>query len=182
MMEKYALINAIRAMLSNPAKSLSVRETAKKAGISLASARTSLDYMQKKGIITLKAIGKTHQYKANLESPLCRQWKVLFNLDKLADSGIVEEITGKIPQVHSILLYGSSAKGTNDEKSDFDIIIIAQNQPKTILDFSRKLGKEANISVFSIADWKKKALQNKVFYENVIYDSIVLYGERPVIL
>ncbi len=182
MLEKYALIKAIRFVLSKPMKSFSVRDLAKEAGLSPGAARVSLDYMRNKGIASLKTIGKTYQYKANLESPLCRQWKILFNLDKITDSKILEEITKKIPHVNSVLLYGSFSKGTNDEKSDIDLLVVAHQKTKTDLEFSNKMAKEVNLSILSLDDWKNKAVKDKVFYENVIYDSIVLFGERPVVL
>lgn len=182
MLGKYALVKAIQAVIIDPSKSFSIRGLAREASLSPGAARLSLDYMHKRGIVLLKIIGKTYQYKADLESPLCRQWKILFNLDKIIVSKIVEEALKKIPQINSILLYGSFAKGTNGKKSDIDLLIIAGKKSKTDLGFVNKLEKEANISIISLADWKKKALQNKVFYENVIFDSIVLFGERPVVL
>lgn len=182
MMEKYALIKAIQAVLADPSKSFSVRGLARESSISPGASRVSLDYMNEKGIVLLKIVGKTYQYKANLDSALCRQWKILFNLDKITESKIVEECLKKIPQINSILLYGSYAKGTNDKKSDIDLLMIAGKKPKTDLGFLNKLGREVNISIVSLSDWKKKALQDKVFYENVVFDSIILFGERPVVL
>ncbi|MFH0955589.1 MAG: nucleotidyltransferase domain-containing protein [Candidatus Micrarchaeota archaeon] len=182
MLEKYALITAIHIITDSPNTSFSVRGLAAKTGLSPGAARTSLDYMKEKGIVSLKIAGNTYQYKANLESALCRHWKILFNLDKLADSKITNEITQKIPNVQSVLLYGSWSRGTNDEKSDIDLLVITNASVKTDLGFINKLKKEANVSIFSFSDWKKKAFTDKVFYENVIYDSIVLFGERPVVL
>lgn len=181
MLEKYALIKAIQAMTSCPRKSFSVRGLAVEASLSPGAARTALDYMHKKGIVSLKVIGKTYQYRASLENALCRQWKILFNLDKIVGSKIVEETLKKIPQVYSILLYGSFAKGTNDEKSDIDLLVVSHKRTKTDFGFVSRLGVESNMSLLSLSDWKKKAFEDKVFYENVIYDSIVLFGERPVV-
>ncbi|MFH1544903.1 MAG: nucleotidyltransferase domain-containing protein [archaeon] len=181
MLEKYALIKAIQVLTSSPRTSFSVRGLAKKAALSPGAARISLDYMHKKGIVSLKVIGKTYQYKADLENPLCRQWKTLFNLDKIIDSKLIEQTVKKIPQIISILLYGSFAKGTNDEKSDIDLLVISSQKNKADFDFAKKLGKEVNISIFSLPEWKKKAITDKVFYENVIYDSIALFGEKPVV-
>lgn len=181
MIEKYALIKAIQAVTASPSGSFSVRGLAREAGLSPGSTRASLDYMREKGIVLLKVVGNTYQYRANLENALCRQWKILFNLSKLADSKIIEEAIKKIPQVQSILLYGSFAKGTNSEKSDIDLLIVVHRSHKQDLGFANRLGREANILVVSVSDWKKKALHDRVFYENVIYDSIVLHGERPVV-
>lgn len=181
MLEKYALVKAIKVLTSDPMKSFSVRGLAREAGLSPGAARTALNYMREKGIASLKIIGKTYQYRADLESPLCRQWKILFNLDKISESGIAEQAVKKIPQTLSILLYGSFAKGTNDKKSDIDLLVISRQKSKIDFSFTNNLGKETNISLFSLPDWKKKAVENKVFYENVIYDSIVLFGEKPVV-
>ena len=182
MLEKYALIKSILVVTSNPSKSFSVRDLGREAGLSPGAARTALAYMHGRRIVSLKTVGKTYQYRADLESPLCRQWKILFNLDKIADSKVVEEINKRIPRVYSVLLYGSTAKGTNDEKSDFDLLVVAHQKPKIDLGFANRLRKEVNLSVLSLADWKNKAVKEKVFYENVIFDSVVLFGERPVVL
>ncbi len=181
MLEQYVVVKAIQELTSKPNKAFSVRGLASTAGISPAASRAALEYIKKKGIATFTVIGNTYQYKANLESALCRQWKILFNLDLLADSGLVENLVEKTPNLQSVLLYGSFARGTNDEKSDIDILAIAFKAVK-IDSGSEKIKREINLTVLSSADWKKKALLDRVFYENIIYDSIVLYGERPVIL
>ncbi|MFH1306518.1 MAG: nucleotidyltransferase domain-containing protein [Candidatus Micrarchaeota archaeon] len=182
MLEQYAIVKAIEKLTSLPNRSFSVREFAKFSKISPAMASKALEYMNKGGIATLKKVGKTYQYRANIASPLCRQWKILFNIEKIEKAGIVQNIIQKIPNIHSILLYGSMARGTNDEKSDYDVLVIAHARMKINYDFLGKLPGEANFTLMGIEDWKKKARNDKVFYENVIYDSIVLYGERPVVL
>ncbi|MDD5163147.1 MAG: nucleotidyltransferase domain-containing protein [Candidatus ainarchaeum sp.] len=183
MLEQYTIVKAIQHVISCPGKSFSIRGLAASIKISPGSAREALGFMEKKGIVTLKIIGKTHQYRADLENPLCRQWKVLFNLDFIADSKLVDGLLEKIPSIQTILLYGSFAKGTNDEKSDLDLLVIAHKTSKMDFGFLNKTRKEINISLLSLNEWKKKALQDRVFYENVIYDSVVLHGaNRPVVL
>ncbi len=182
MLEKYALVLAMKTVLAAPNTPFSVRGLAKEAKLSPGASGTALNCMLAKGMVSLKTIGKTHQYQANLESALCRQWKILFNLDKITDSKIVEEIVKRIPTIQSVLLYGSFAKGTNDEKSDIDLLVIVHHPTKTDLGFANRLKKEANLSVLSLTEWRRKAVQNKVFYENVILDCIALFGEKPVVV
>jgi predicted nucleotidyltransferase len=182
MLEKYATIKAIQKVASQPNRAFSVRGLAAAAAISPGASRIALEYMKKKGIVSLTTIGRSHQFKANLESPLCRQWKILFNLDLLEDSKIVSALRQRIPSTVSILLFGSFAKGTNDEKSDIDILVVSQKPANIDLGFASKAFREANISIMPMRDWKKKAAVDKVFYENVVFDSIMLFGERPVVL
>ncbi|MFH1224312.1 MAG: nucleotidyltransferase domain-containing protein [Candidatus Diapherotrites archaeon] len=182
MLQQYAVVQAIQVVLSRPNRAFSVRGLAKEAEISHGASREALSFMKKKGIVSLDIVGRTYQYRASLESPLCRQWKILFNLDLLADSGVAEELLKKIPHIHSILLYGSFAKGTNDEKSDIDLLVIAHRPAKPGVGFAGKIKREVNLSILSLGEWKRKAEKEKAFYDNVIYDSIPLFGERPVVL
>ncbi len=182
MLEQYALVKAIESIARTPNRSFSVREFAKEAKLSSAMASIALNYMKKMELVTLKEIGRTYQYRANLESPLMRQWKIIFSCQQLQEAGLVKEANSKIRDIQSILLYGSKARGTDDEKSDFDLLIIAHHPPKERgLDALRRLGDETNLLIYSPQEWKKKTKENKVFYENIIYESIVLFGTRPVI-
>lgn len=181
MLKQYAIINAIEKITSHPNRSFSVREFAKFSNLSPAMAGRALEYMKNEGIVTLKQIGRTYQYKADLSSPLCRHWKILINLQKISASGLAEKAKKTMPDIFSILVYGSMARGTNDEKSDVDLLIISHSPQKLPPDFLGALGGDVNISLLSLLQWKKKAGEDKVFYDNVIYDSIVLYGEKPVI-
>lgn len=179
MLEQYVIMKAMKHVLSYPNKAFSVRGLAKEMEISVGSAKAALDFMGESRIVKNSAIGRSYQYKADLESVFCRQWKVVFNLEELRNSGVMEI---KKEGVHSMLLYGSFAKGTNDEKSDVDILAVVHKMPKEKQAQKWKIGLEVNVSWITLDDWKKKAKEDKVFYENVIYDSIVLYGQRPVVV
>lgn len=178
-LEKYMIIKAMKRVLYFPNKAFSVRGLAREMGISVGSAKSALDFMAGTKIVKLSVVGRTYQYRADLESVLCRQWKVVFNLEEIRNSGIMH-----IPEnenVFSVLLYGSFAKGTNDEKSDVDVLYVAHKMPKERAGAPR-FEREVNVSWITLDNWKKKAREDKVFYESVIYDSIVLYGQRPVVV
>lgn len=181
-LDNYILVKVIEKVISNPNKAYSVRSLSRELKISSASSKNALDYMKEKKLVTLKTIGRTYQYKADLNNYLCRHWKILFNLNEIDNSKVVEQFIKEFENIHSILLYGSYAKGTNDSKSDIDFLVIVQKKKKINLNFINTLKKEANVSILTFEEWKDKARNNKIFYENVIYDSIVLHGERPVVL
>jgi predicted nucleotidyltransferase len=79
----------------------------------------------------------------------------------------------------SIILYGSFARGENDEKSDIDILVIAEK--KDVPNLQGTLGREVNVSVYSEAEWNNKAKEDKAFYEQVIIYGVPLYGKKPVV-
>ncbi|MEK6982039.1 MAG: nucleotidyltransferase domain-containing protein [Candidatus Micrarchaeota archaeon] len=184
MLEKYALVSIMKEVLVNAANRYSVNETARKTKISVFAAKQALDYMYSKGMITLDKVGNTFQYQANKESPLTRQWKILFSLEELDKAKIIQNILDTKKSILSILLYGSCATGKDDQNSDMDLIVVGDLDIKGKREISvlaRGTTREINISVYSIMEWKKKKEQDKIFYEHVIIDSVSLYGEKPVV-
>ncbi len=183
MFEKYALFTALRAIQANANKKFSVRELAREAGLSVGSAKACLDDMAANKLVTLEKVGRTYQYKFDISNPLARQWKVLFNVQELNRAGLFEFLLSQLHGVSSIVLYGSMANGTNDEQSDVDLLVIARDKKKFSLSkIEAGLGREVNVLVQTSFEWKEKAKKDKVFYDNVIVDSIAVFGRKPVVL
>jgi predicted nucleotidyltransferase len=185
MIEKYALIKALKKILKSPRDKFSVRELARQAGLSANAANYSLNFMHKNNMVTLEKIGRTYQYRANLDNYLARQWKVLFSIQEIAEAGIVEKILQTNKKIISVVLYGSCATGLDNDMSDIDILVIAQTDQKgkkSIFSQAEGTKREINISVYSPSEWREKADKQKAFYETVVIDSIALYGEKPVVL
>ena len=185
MIEKYALVTAMKEVLTYPIKKFSVHELARATKLSVNASKYSLDYMLAKALVKRDKVGKTYQYQADLENYLARQWKVLFSLEEIDKARIVENILKTKKTILSIILYGSTAIGRDVETSDIDILVIADtdwNGKKSILACAIDTSREPNITVYSSQEWRKKAEVDKIFYEHVIIDSIVLYGQKPVVL
>ncbi|HNT60638.1 MAG TPA: nucleotidyltransferase domain-containing protein [Candidatus Bilamarchaeaceae archaeon] len=183
MIYRYALLRALRTVLTRPLKKFSIVQLAKEARMAPSAAKYSLDYMHANGIVLKEVVGRTHQCSANLGEPLARQWKILFSLEKIRESGLVKVILENVRGVVSIVLYGSVAEGRDDEKSDIDIIVIADSK-KTAAAYqvSGIGGRELNMHFYTPAEWRRKAEKDKLFYENVVLGCIPLYGERPVMV
>jgi len=182
MLEEYSVIKIIQEILSHPLKIYTLRELAKLSNTSKDSVAKAIEFMRSREMISLKVVGPTHQYQVNLENPLTRQWKVLFNLEELTQAKLLQEIQSKIPSVSCVLLYGSLAKGTNEESSDLDLLIITEQKLSTKPSIGKSLKREPNTLLLNMKEWKSLAQKDKVFYDNVIIDSIVLYGRKPVVL
>lgn len=185
MIEMNALQKVMATILGSASTSYSVRGAAKQSGVSVFSAKHALDSLYKKDMLTLNKIGRTYQYKADLRSFLAREWKILFTLEKIHESGLIKKTAENSNRISSIVLFGSAAIGIDDEHSDLDILIIADVAPadrKKILSLPPGMGKEVNRQVYTPEEWRKKASSDKAFYDAVIIDSILLYGRKPVVL
>jgi predicted nucleotidyltransferase len=182
MLGKYALVKALRTVLANPQRTFSVRGLAKEAGLSPGGAMACFKYMEENNMLKVARVGRALQFRADLDNALTREWKRLFTLQMLEHvrGELLDRLgTGTI----SVLLYGSMAKGIDDEKSDIDILVITNKKERVSLtDIEAKTKREINLSMFTPADWREKAVKDKLFYEQVILDSITLFGEKPVAL
>lgn len=178
-MERSMTFSIVKALRAGEA---SLTAAARRAGISLNAAHTYLTEMQRKGILSRKEIGRTHLYMLNQGSFLARHLKILLSLDELNESGIVEEIRKRNYSVISIILYGSVARGDDDEKSDIDILVIARKKQRLGGLAVKSLKRQVSIEQYTPSEWRATAKTDKIFYDKVIVDGIALYGEIPVVL
>ena len=78
-----------------------------------------------------------------------------------------------------MVLYGSYANGDNDSKSDIDLLLITNNK-KNLTNLIQKLEarmkKIISIQKMNISEWQKLKEKDKIFYESILINHIVLYG------
>lgn len=185
MFRKFALLKVMHEVLCNSTSVYSVHDAANKSHVSVFAAKHALDYLYEKKMLTLSKVGSTYQYKANLDNFLTRQWKVTFNVEEIAKAKIVERILETKKSIISVMLYGSCAVGRDDENSDIDVLVIADTDnigKRLIASKSSDMRREINISVYMPSEWKRKAQDDKIFYEKIIIDSVSLFGQKPVVL
>jgi len=106
-------------------------------------------------------------------------------------NSLLEKLTAKSKEVFGeklryVILYGSYARGDNDEESDIDVMIIADIEPGEIMEYSRRIsdyvsGINVENGVFispMLQDAKGfDKWQNTVpFYNNVANEGVKVYG------
>lgn len=182
-LRKYAMIRALETVLTKPNRKFSIIGLANEAKMAPSAAKYAMDYMLANDMVTREIIGRTHQYQANLSNCVVRQWKILFSVQAIKESNFIAGVLKNVRNISCILLYGSTALGLDDEKSDFDIIIVSDSLDiNHVFKYVTIAGRELNIQVYTPAEWRKKASKDKAFYESVIIDSIQLYGDKPVVI
>ena len=77
-------------------------------------------------------------------------------------------------------LYGSFASGTFDEESDVDFIAVTPSKKelyvKPIKELEDRLGREVNVAIFRLSEWRGLAKKEDAFYKNVVSNNVLLYG------
>ncbi len=157
----------------SPTREYNVREVARCIKISPTTASSELKSLAKYGILKKKEEHHLILYRGNLESESYLDEKLFYNIRKLKESGLIEELN-QFYLKPTIVLFGSASRGMDVENSDFDIVVISEKTselPKR-KEFEKKLNRQ--LQIFAVKDVKD--LKNKHLINNVL-NGIVLQGE-----
>ena len=91
----------------------------------------------------------------------------MVNLMNLKESGLIEELEGKITP-DAIIVFGSYAKGEDTETSDIDLFLMAQEKYLNLARYEKRL--QRKIQLFFSEDIHKlpKELQNNIINGMVV--------------
>jgi len=178
--QKITQLKVLELFIKNPYERYYLREASRILDISPMTVKRALDLLVLDRLLVREKFKNQILYKANMASPAFKHLKIAYNLAWLEEKGIVEFLKERLPGLSSLVLYGSFAKGENDETSDIDLLAISSSSEKLDMRLSELLGKETSLIIFTPSEWKEQAEKNKAFYIDVITEGIVLFGTRPV--
>jgi len=202
----YRLTPKIILILKTMSKDLSkwyyTRELAKLSKVSVGTVSSEFSKLVKEGLVQQKTEGQEKYYKLNLENPRARKLCELFETDKKEKlykenrrlAWILEDFAKKVsdfvPEVQSIILFGSASRGQATPKSDLDILVVVPNseeeQFKKLMNSIDRLADEASGRhpaklapvVMMTKDFEKSIKDKKRFAADILEDGIVLFGEE----
>ncbi len=180
-MQEMKLLKVAEFFLINPYKEVYLRELAKELKISPSAAKKYSEMLIREGLILDERKANLRYLKANESNLFYKHLKISYNLKQLLKSGLVEFIKENVANVTSIILFGSLAKGENDDKSDIDITVIGKEKRLDLSKFEDKLDREITIHFFKWSEWNEKTNKDNPFYYEVINYGISLYGELPLV-
>ena len=166
---------------NNPYKQIHLRELSRKTKTSSYSTKMIVDNLVAQNILIENRQGNQRVITSNMENKFFLQLKIAFSIKKIQNSKLLQYLEEKIPAITSITLYGSTAQGNDDEKSDIDLLIIGQKIKPNISNYEKKLDREINLLIMKWSEWRTHANQDKPFYREIVKDGIALLGDIPVI-
>ncbi len=161
----------MRLILENPEKVPGVREAAKEAGVSPASASVLMASLEKDGFIK--------KGKLDLGNPELRALRIMFNVEKVAPA---YRALKKEFGILGMGIYGSWANGTNTSASDLDVWVKMGEKEKRTAELRERLGQmvkgvQANIVLLTEKRIMELEEEDPVFYSALFY-SYLIGGER----
>ena len=125
-------LRVLRLLSADPMTQYHQREVARRTGVSVGAANQILRSFAASELLSKDKRGKMLFYKANIENPIVRQFKILFTVVDLG--ALVKQLKLLTDR---IILFGSCAEGTDVKESDIDLFILTNGK----LEVSRKIGR-----------------------------------------
>jgi len=165
-----ASLKMLSVLALDPMRAFVQRELAKEAGVSVGSASENLPALIGLGLVHREKRGKVYLHRYNAESVVARQFKVLINVIELQD--LVESLK---PYVKRVVLYGSTASGTDVKDSDIDLFVLATDKKEATAKVNRyKTDRWLSPLIVDVNEFTLLRKQDAPLYEE-IQKGIVLW-------
>ncbi len=174
--EETAKNKIIEILFKYPEKEFSLSDLAREAGVAKANIGNILKEFQEAGLISIEKLSKIWRIKANQRNLFFIRSKLVYNLNFVFKSGLVEFLIDYFNNPKSIILFGSFRKGEDLSNSDIDIAIESSELKdyqsiglRELTEFEKIIGKKIQLHLFN-----RNNIDNNLF--NNIANGIVLWG------
>ena len=168
-------LNILHFLLTNPMEQFHEREIVRRTGVSVGAVNQILRRLHEAGLVEKDRRGRTNLYKANLKSPVARQFKILFNVLTLND------LINKIKQISErIVLFGSCAEGTDVKDSDIDLFVLTldtETVQHEVAVYEQKIDGRLSPIIINSNELAKMKKRDKPLYER-IFRGITLWARE----
>jgi predicted nucleotidyltransferase len=138
------------------------------AGTGSGAAQRELARLEHSGLIVARRIGNQKHYQANAASPLFGELRnIVLKTVGLADP-LREALKRVASDIRAAFVYGSVAKAADQAGSDIDLMVVSDTLSYGDLfgavdKLSRTLGRNVNPTVYSAAEFSKRAKAKNAF-------------------
>jgi predicted nucleotidyltransferase len=185
-----------------PEKWVYTRELAQLAKVSTSTASTECRKLAEEGVLATKAEGREKSYRVNLSNSTARKLTELFETERREEfyrknrrlAWALQDFTKRVfdflPQVQSVVLFGSAARGQLAKTSDVDALVViptTEQEPfNAVMKSVNELGGEVRARygfpisavTMTMKDFETALREKKRIANDVIRDGIVLFGEE----
>lgn len=161
-------------LFGQPERSFYASELIRIAGTGSGAAQRELAKLEGSGLIAARRIGHQKHYQANAASPLYSELRnIVLKTVGLADPlrDALRPLLSK--SIRAAFVYGSVAKATDQSASDIDLMIISDTLTYgdvfgALERVTRTLGRKVNPTVYSTAEFSKRARTENAFVTRVL--------------
>jgi len=147
-------------LMQSPVKGYYVRELARLTGIGPGTIKYELDNLAEADLVTRLKDGNRVVYQANTHSPIYEELSAIVGKTSgipLAIGKALSRFGGKIERAY---IYGSLAKGTNQSRSDVDLLVVGEVPLATLVSslapIEKTIRREISVRLISRQEFAEK--------------------------
>lgn len=166
----------LEVFLKYPDKEFSLSDLAKEANVAKANLGLILEEFQKSELIEITKLSKIWRIKANQQNWFFIRNKIVYNLNLVYQSGLVEFLNEYFNHPKAIILFGSFRKGEDLTGSDIDLALEMEDTSehkilgiRELGEFEKEIGRRIQVHLFN-----HKNIDLNLF--NNIANGVVLSG------
>jgi len=135
------------------------------------------------GIIIREVQGRQVYYRANTQCPIFDELKGIVRKTFGMADVIRQSLATNADKIRVAFIFGSVARSTDDRRSDIDLMVVGKISFGDVVSLltpaEQKLGREVNIVVYPIAEFKKKVKEDHHFVKTVLEEEkIFVIGDE----
>lgn len=165
MLQKSSILRTLEIFFVNPTKKSYLMDISRNIRLAHTSVKKNLDKLVKSGLVIesveRKGGRKFPIYKANADNRLFREYKMIYNLSSLLESGMIRFIEEKL-MPKSIIVFGSYQRGEDTEDSDIDIFVECKEEELNLDKFKKKLNRNIQLHFKENFSLYPKELKNNI--------------------
>lgn len=175
-------IELLSTFFLHPERSFYLRELERITGEDYKSVSTELRSLESIGLLTSSKSGNLKYFHLNPGFLIYRELKSIF-LKVRGAPGLLMQALSDLNDIECAFLYGSFAAGTENEKSDIDLMVVGgmplEHLLKRLREPEKMLGRDINPSLFQISEIKQRMKDQDPFIFRVMAEpKIMLIGNE----
>lgn len=173
----------LAATLTQPEKWWYLSELAKFLHTRPSSLQRELSSLEQSGILQQRRDGRRAYFKAETRSPIFRELRSVFEKTVGLIPTLRNALTPFADKILCAFVYGSIARREEHATSDVDLMIIGSiglgDLAPSLRKIEKRLGREVNVTNYSVAEYRKKVAMGDHFLTSVLKGALqFVKGER----
>jgi predicted nucleotidyltransferase len=177
-----ARVRLLNTFFLHPEGSFYLRELERMTGEDYKSISNELRNLETIGLLHSNKSGNMKYFRLNQDFLFFNELKSIF-FKTMGAAALLKQVLNDIEVIESAFIYGSYASGTENDKSDIDLMVIGKCKMENILKLLRvpekTLGREINVSLYESSEIRKRIKKHDPFITKVIAEQkIMLKGDE----
>ena len=175
-------VSLLNTFFLHPESSFYLRELERITGEDYKSISNELKNMEAIGLLHSNKSGNMKFFCLNQEFLFFNELKSIF-FKVMGAPALLKQVLNDIEAIEFAFIYGSYASGTENDKSDIDLMVIGKYKTESLLKLLRvpekTLGREINASLYESSEIRKRIKKHDPFITKVIAEQkIMLKGDE----